>query len=213
MAATRWEDVERWFRSARNNMEVLGPNEDRRAVIVNDLGLDQESTVAEVVRNMGGAFVDYGWYRLLGSGHRRMPMAIDAWNGVDSRLEPWRPGVVFVVAYDAVGGFFAMDSGALGFGRGRMVYLAPDSMRWEDLEMSYSGFLRWLADGDVAEFAEDHRWPGWEQEVYALSGSEGIFIAPPLWAEGPPIAQRNRTDVPMTELWTYAHRTMHRLEG
>jgi hypothetical protein len=213
MAGTAWEVIERWYRSPRSSVEVLGPDTERRDVVVNDLGIDPDSTVAQVILHTGGAFVDHGWFRLLGSGHPRMKLGLDDWNGARGKLEPWRAGEVFVVAHDVVGGFFAMDSGALGFGRGRVVYLAPDSVQWEDMEMGYSAFLRWLAQGDVAGFAGDHRWPGWEEDVAALDGDQGFFVAPPLWAEGPPMPDRSRVDVPMTQLWTYAHQTMERLEG
>jgi len=213
MAGTPWEVIESWYRNPRSYVEVLASDAERRDVIVNDLGIAPDSTVANVIRNTGGAFVDHGWFRLLGSGHPRMTLGIDAWNGARGKLEPWRVGEVFVVAHDVVGGFFAMDSGAIGIGRGRIVYLAPDSMQWEDMEMGYSEFLRWLAQGDAAAFASDHRWPDWEDDVAKLSGDQGLFVAPPLWAEGPSMAERSRVEVPMTELWTYAHTTMERLEG
>ena len=210
---TPWEVIERWYRSPSTSVVVLPPDTDRRDVVVHDLGIDPDSTVAHVILNTGGAFVDRGWFRLLGSGHPRMTLGLDAWNGARGKLEPWKAGEVFVVAHDVVGGFFAMDSGALGFGPGRVIYLAPDSMQWEHLQMGYFEFLQWLAQGDVAGFAGDHRWPGWPDDVAALSGDQGIFVAPPLWAEGPPMRERSRADVPMTELWTYAHTTMHQLEG
>jgi hypothetical protein len=212
-ARTPWEFFERRFQTARNHVRVLPPDAERREVVVHDLGLDPDGTIADITRNIGGAFVDHGWFRLLGSGHPRMTLGLDAWNGARGHLDPWRTGEVFVVAHDVVGGFFVIDLGALGFGRGRVAYLAPDTLQWEDLEMDYSGFVQWLADGDVAAFAGDQRWPGWQNEVAALSGDQGIFVAPPLWAEGPPFWERSRTDVPMTGLWTYAYTTMRHLEG
>src|SRR4029078_1309160 len=139
-----------------------------------------------------------------------MPLGPAAWNGARGHLTPWRTGEVFVVAHDVVGGFYVIDLGGLAFGRGRVAYLAPDTLDWEDLEMGYTDFLGWLADGDVAQFAGDERWPGWQNEIQALRGDPGLFVAPPLWAEGPPFWERSRTDVPMTKLWTYAHDTMLR---
>jgi hypothetical protein len=89
-----------------------------------------------------------------------MQLGLDAWNGLGGRLEPSRASDVFVVANDVVGGFFALDSGRLGIGRGRLAYLAPDTMRWEDMDMGDSEFLQWLADGDLAGFAEGVGWRG-----------------------------------------------------
>lgn len=63
-------------------------------------------------------------------------------------------------------------------------------------------------------------WPGsrrgsggGEYDIRTLRGDDGIFVAPPLWAEGPPIYERDRAQIPMTELWTYVHVTMQRLEA
>lgn len=212
-AAMSWEVVERLLSGARNKIEVLAPDPSRQDVAIRELPVDPSSTVAQVGWHVGGVLVDDGWFRLLGCGHPRMTLGLDVWNGVGSRLEPWRPGEVLVVAHDVVGGFFAVDSGALGFTRGGVAYLAPDAMQWEDMEMGYPDFLRWLADGELTGFAADHRWPGWRPEVSAMSGDDGIFLAPPLWAEGPPIDERRRAEVPMTALWTYAHATMEQLEG
>lgn len=107
----------------------------------------------------------------------------------------------FLVADDALGGFFALDGGALGPGKGQAFYLAPDTCRWEPLKLGYSDLLRWCLQGDVARFYEDARWPGWEREVAALDGARGLSSWPPLWAKGPANGERSRRPVPLTELW------------
>ncbi len=100
-----------------------------------------------------------------------------------------------------MGGFFALNGGAFPGVTGPTHYLAPDTLGWEDLGMSYSQLLYWAATGDLAGFYENARWPGWQGEVRALSGDRGMPIYPPLWAEGGPVSERSWRPVPMIELW------------
>jgi hypothetical protein len=111
-------------------------------------------------------------------------------------------GGALLIADDAVGGFFALNGGAIaGCAPGSVAYHAPDTLAWEDLGCGYSGFLRWSWSGALADFAADFRWDGWRDEVRALAGDRTMSVVPPLWAEGPPIASRSRRPVPVAELW------------
>ncbi|HEY7283062.1 MAG TPA: DUF2625 family protein [Actinomycetota bacterium] len=149
--------------------------------------------------------------RHLGSGHARMQLGLDAWNGLGGRLEPSRASDVFVVANDVVGGFFALDSGRLGIGRGRLAYLAPDTMRWEDMDMGDSEFLQWLADGDLAGFAEGVGWRG-VRHPDAPRGRRDLRRPAAVGGGAADLRAGSGAD-PMTELWTYVHVTMQRLEA
>lgn len=81
-------------------------------------------------------------------------------------------------------------------------YFAPDSLQWEDTNMSYSDLLQWAFSGDIALFYEHIRWPGWENELSVLSGDQGIAIYPFVFLErNIPMADRSRRAVPMNELW------------
>ncbi len=57
-----------------------------------------------------------------------------------------------IVADDVVGEVFAINGGGLGENAGVIYYLAPDTLAWEDTELSYSEFVYWLFCGDVAKF-------------------------------------------------------------
>ena len=82
-----------------------------------------------------------------------------------------------------------------------MWYFAPDSLRWEGLEMGYSDFLCWCFSGKVDQFYESWRWAGWESEVEKVAGDAAYSIYPPLWAEGPEIGLRARRPVPVAEVF------------
>lgn len=104
-------------------------------------------------------------------------------------------------ADDVVGGFFALNGNAFDAQPGHVQYFAPDTLNWEDLNMTYSQFLVWACSDRLAKFYESFRWQGWREEVRALRGDKGFSIYPFLWAEGPSVAERSRREVPTEELW------------
>jgi len=106
-----------------------------------------------------------------------------------------------LIGDDVVGGFFAINGGALGLTPGNVFYFAPDSLEWEDLGRGYSEFIQWCFSGDLGSFYEGTRWPGWEKEAATLPGDRAYSIYPPLWAQGPPVGERSRRDVPLAELY------------
>ena len=82
-----------------------------------------------------------------------------------------------------------------------MYYFAPDTLAWQDLGRGYTDFVCWCLDGDVVGYYGEYRWPGWQEEVRGLAGDRGYLIYPPLWAHGPPVAERHRGSVPLAELY------------
>jgi Protein of unknown function DUF2625 len=92
-------------------------------------------------------------------------------------------------------------------------YFAPDTLEWEDSELGYSDWLSWCFTDRLNGFYEDHRWPGWSEEVAALAGDRGLFVAPPLFAKGAPIGERACGSVPVDELWTLAVDFERQLRG
>ncbi len=99
-------------------------------------------------------------------------------------------------------GFFAVNGGAFPGAPGNVFYLAPDTLNWEDLGRSFSGFLEFVSTDSLEKFYEGSRWPGWEREVSMLDGNRAFSIYPFLWAkEGGPVGQRARATVPIEELW------------
>src|SRR5690242_4112301 len=54
---------------------------------------------------------------------------------------------------------------------------------------------------DLDRFYDGSRWAGWRDEIREVAGDHGISVYPFLWAKGPPIAERSRRPVPISELW------------
>ncbi len=170
--------IRKWIASASNDVEILPPASNRDQILL-DVQLSIFSTLGAVIYETGGLLVDHGWLRFLGSGtsssdNNRLTRVISDWNNT-------RSDSFFLFADDTVGGFFALNGGALGSDLGQVYYWPPDSLVWEALELGYSDFLRWSLTEATAEFCQDLRWDGWQEDVASLSGDQCFSFAPPLW--------------------------------
>lgn len=195
-----WPQVQELIKQAKNQVEILPPSSTRDQALV-ETQVTTRSPMGTIIYETGGLLVDHAWIRILGGGNARLPQSLPQFNqSVHNSLERGAPPILFV-AYDAVGGFFAVDGGALGK-RGNVFYMAPDTLEWFDMQGGYSDFLMFCLNGDVGKFYENLRWPGWQPEVAKLKGDQGIFIYPFPSASGPPIGKRHRGVVPITELFS-----------
>lgn len=196
-----WPLVQEWVREATNAVEVLPASMPGREEELLATQVTTRSPMGAVIYETGGLLIDHGWVRVLGSGHPRLPRSLPGWNnGRTVPTEDGRPSFL-LVADDVLGGFFALNGGRFEGKIGQLWYAAPDTLKSESLGLTYSEFLLWCFSGDVATFYRGQRWPGWEEEVSRLCGDQGILVYPPLWAEGPPIAERHRGAVPLAEMY------------
>ena len=165
------------------------------------LQVTTRSPMGAIAYESGGLIVDHGWLRVLASGHHpRLPRSISHWT--EQCTGSAGGAGIMLVGDDVAGGFFGLNGGSVaGVQPGHVVYLAPDTAQWESLDMGYSGFLQWALSGDLATFYADSRWQGWELEVQAVQQDRAFSFVPPLWAAGPPVLQRSRRPVPLTELF------------
>jgi hypothetical protein len=196
-----WPLVQSWLRDAANPVEVLPASDPARAEALVATQVTVRSPMGAVIYETGGLLVDHGWLRVLGSGHPRLPRSLPAWNLGRSWSDPDGSPPFLLVADDVVGGFFAVNGGALGEERGNVYYYAPDSLAWETLGAGYMDFLLWCLSGDLEAFYADYRWPGWQAEVQALGRDQGFSLYPPPCTAGPPYGERHRDVVPLDELY------------
>jgi len=198
-----WPLVRQWIAEATNQVEVLPPIDDatrERALL--DTQVTTRSPMGAVIYESGGILVDHGWLRILGSGHPRLPRSLPAWNMNRSISEAGEVPPFLLIADDAIGGFFAIDGGGLGLDPGQVCYFAPDTLEWESLEVGYSKFLDWCFTGDLEQFYENVRWPGWQDEMREVRGDQAMSVYPYLSAEGPPIGERSRRPINVAEIYS-----------
>jgi len=199
-----WPTVEASIREARCSVEMLPADESQRRRALFDTQVTVGSPMGAVVYRTGGILADHGWLRILGSGHPRLPRSLPDWNRGRSTDERGESLGFLLIADDAVGGFYALDGGALGTKPGEVFYFAPDSLRWESMNgMSYSQFLAWSFSESVGSFYASMRWPGWEGEVVSLPGNQAWSFYPYLWtAEGKDVAKCSRKACPVDEIYS-----------
>jgi hypothetical protein len=196
-----WPLVQEWIAGATNLVEVLPVNRVDREAALLDIQVTTRSPMGAIVYETGGLLIDRGWLRILGSGHPRLSRSLPAWNKGRTMFDDGNAPGYLLVADDVVGGFFAVNGGALGPEMGTLFYFAPDRLEWERMEFGYSQFIVWCLQGDVAMFYESLRWPGWENEIATLHGDQAILIFPFLSTKGPSLEQRHHGVVPVAEMF------------
>jgi Protein of unknown function DUF2625 len=195
-----WPQVTEWLKKANKPVEVLEVLPRRGANVLVALQVTTRSPMGAIAMQTGGLLIDHGWVRVLGGGCTRMEGDLARWNGLTAKplVQPI-PGAMFV-ATDAIGGFFALDGGALGDGKGAAYYLPPDILEWERIADGYSALLRFFLGGDLARFYADYRDANWEADVKALAPDAGWAFFPPLFAEPEAGKPRSREAVGLPEL-------------
>jgi len=196
-----WPDVQQWIAGAKNPVEVLPVDDAKREAALLAIQVTTRSPMGAIVYETGGLLIDHGWLRVLGSSHERLPRSLPEWNEGRTMFGDQKPPGYLLVADDVLGGFFAINGGSLGPDPGSMYYFAPEAMEWQPMDFSFSQFLIWSLQGDVAGFYEHVRWTGWEEETKTVGGDRAIFIMPFLSTKGPPIEQRHHGNVPISEMF------------
>lgn len=158
---------------AQRPFELLPPAEDRARVLLG-LQVTTRSTLGGIAYETGGLLIDHGWLRVLGAGHPRLSRTLADWS--KGRAEGH-----LLVADDAAGGFFSINGGGLGQDLGALYYWAPDTLRWEPLEIGYSDFLGWALSDQLTDFYQDLRWPSWREDLQAANADQCFTFFPFLW--------------------------------
>jgi hypothetical protein len=197
-----WPIVQDWIKHATNKVEVLKRDSIRATDALYHVQVTTRSPMGAILYETGGLLIDNGWIRILGSGSARLNRSMPDWNQGKTFKEYGEHTPYYLVADDVLGGFFAINGGALGDDVGKMYYLSPDNLKWEPMNYAYSDFLNFCFTGNLAKYYEGFRWKGWEAEVDALSGETGYTFFPFLWTkEGVDIRYDSRKTVTMDELY------------
>jgi hypothetical protein len=196
-----WPLVQEWLQDANHPVEVLPASDPARGEALVATQVTTRSPMGAVLYESGGMLMDHGWVRVLGSGHPRLTRSLPGWNAERQRLPDGTAPPFLLIGDDVVGGFFAVNGGGLGDDPGQVYYFAPDQMQWEGLDLSYSDWLVWCLQGDLAGFYQDYRWDGWQTGVAALSGDQAFLLNPFPFCSGPALSERQRGVVPVAELY------------
>lgn len=197
-----WIMIQEWALEAKNKVKTL-PNQgvDGENTLFK-LQITNKSTMGAIALECGGILIDNGWLKILGSGHDSISGNILSWNNLNGTKLEFPLEKAMIIAYDIIGGFYAINTGEFGSSMNTIFYFAPDTLEWENLEMSYTDFLYWAMNGDLDLYYKQFRWLGWEKDIESLDGNQGVAIYPYLWSSvSHDIEKCSRKPVSMLELW------------
>ena len=199
-----WTEIVEWVGAAVRPVDIVEVVPARGEATLVALQVTTRSPMGAIALRSGRIVVDRGWLRILGAGSDRFGGGLREWNGLDGK-PPLDPPLrdAMIVAYDAVGGFYALNGGAWEGSPGGVHYFPPDTYEWQPLELTYSALLRFVFSGDLDAFYAQLRWTGWEAEVAELGADEAISIYPPPGFGNEPLEARARRPVPARELWAF----------
>ncbi|UED85460.1 DUF2625 family protein [Streptomyces profundus] len=221
-----WPELVSKVSSAPLPVEIVPADPALGRATLLQLQVTARSYLGAFALHCGGLLVDDGWLRVFGSATPRNPGGMPGLAEVNAFPEhfapDWRPSPGLVVAQDVLGGTFAVngdhesDPAATGRpgGPGEVIYFAPDTLRWQALELPYAGWLDWVLSGGTTDFYQRLRWPGWRADTGALeTATDGVSLVPPLWSleAQRDLASTARRPVPMAELLGLHHRYARQL--
>lgn len=176
----KWNKILEYLKNSKSEIKILKTARETPVREMEQYGIEPDSALESIVSHCGGLVFD-NFIRLYGCGEldifvRNAELNIDG---------------AFVIGEDILGGLFAyLDERTIW-------YFAPDTLEWEDLEITYTQFIRWLCIGEVSTFYGDDRWQGWENDIRNIALHEGVLVFPFLWT---PAKERTRKIVPMNEI-------------
>lgn len=187
------EKIREWVRNAVNECVLLPPSSQREQVLL-QTQVTTRSTMGAIAYETGGVLIDGGWLRFLGSGHPSIARTLPGWNeGRSNRF--------YLVADDAVGGFFGINGGAFGPDAKSMYYWAPDSLDWEPMKIGFTDFFVWALSDRLAQFYESLRWSSWRADIAPLSGDRCFSFYPFLWTKEGSVTTSHREQAPVQAVY------------
>ena len=163
------------------------------------LQISDKSVLGAIISNTCGITVD-NWIRILGSGSKNN-RGILSYNEIGDDGIPKKVEGMLIVADDVVGGTFAINNGKYSTGIGEIWYFAPDTLKWESMEVKHSEFIMWVLQGDIDGFYKSMRWKKWKKDCKEVGFNQAMLIYPFLWSNEIKLEKATKKAVPVEELF------------
>lgn len=207
------EILNQLVKTTKNTVTVLPVSKDAADEALFQAQITTRSLMGAIIYFSGGLLIDHGWIRLLGSGSTKLPRTLPAWNKGKTFKQAGEKPAYLLIGDDAIGGFFAINGGALGNDPGKVYYLAPDNLNWESTGKGYSDFVDFCLNGNLDLFYKGFRWKDWQKNAANLNGDKVFSFYPYLWSkEGKDISKTARTVVPVQEHYDATMATIKQLK-
>lgn len=168
----------------KDNITILQKNELAVADLYNIYGKYSSKMFFSVMEDCGGIVFD-NWIRLYGCGRL---------NVMEKNKKYNNDVMDIIIGEDIIGGLFALKDDFI-------YYFAPDTLKWENLNIYYTDFMSWLINRklDLDKFYESYRWDDWKEMVKGLDLDNGISFYPALFNKSD-INDRSKKIVSMDEI-------------
>ena len=134
--------INEWFNNTPEAIEFVRHTK-RDSYSMAKLHVHDGSYLGEIVGNYSKVILCAGYFCLLCGVGENSIVDINALN--KNGMPELFPGAL-IIAHDMNGNIFALNSGACKEARmGRVLYLPKESFAWENLDLSYAQFLKWLS--------------------------------------------------------------------
>jgi hypothetical protein len=197
-----WLSFETWAAASSRSVSVLPTSEQHRTDCLRRLQVTTRSVLGALAWHTGGVLLDHGWLRLLGGVSSAGLPDVATASGMAAVGKPGEAPPHLVIAYDVLGGTFAVNGEGLPCDMGEVAYFAPDTLTWQGLGQGNRDFVNWALTGDLTGFYASLRWPGWESEAESLPLTCGLAVFPPLFSREAlaDLGATSRAAVPWGEL-------------
>lgn len=149
--------IDNWLNSAQQKISLVRSDE-RDIDSLKRLHVGEGSYLGEIVGTYSKVALCNGYFRLLCGAGDNSIIEINAVN--KNGMPELFPGAL-IVAYDINGNLFALNSGACrDAAMGSLLYLTKDSFVWENLDLRYAQFLKWMSSLTSKDLINN----GWKPE-------------------------------------------------
>ncbi|MGB7604159.1 MAG: DUF2625 family protein [Lutisporaceae bacterium] len=164
--------------------------------ILKKLDINENSVLGQIIANTSGIIVD-NYIRVFANGDGINFQNIYTYN---RELEKYFGNKILIVADDIWGGLYAINNGGFSEEQGKIWYFAPDTLKWDNLELSYPEFIAWISSNNLNEFYNSYKWVGFQKDIAEIKYNQGILIYPFLWSSECNIDDAEKKVVSFNEL-------------
>lgn len=162
--------------NGKNRVEIIPPDEPCAAINAEYYQEDGSTAFGMLITQSGGVYAD-GVVRLLGSNRDPDLRDISMFN------VKFGGGGYIIFGDDIFGGIFALNIGLIPDCIGNVIYFAPDTLEFEDLEIKPSGLFEFLKNGDIRSFYGQFSSEEYEElRAMNVEFNKVLNILPPQWS-------------------------------
>lgn len=184
-----WNEIKYILKNSTRKVKII--NNKVYDDTLNNLNIDKNSMLGQVITNTSGIFID-NYIRLFGNGSKDVSYNIYEYN---LEFKKYFDDNMIIVADDVFGGLFSVTKE-----KNNILYFAPDTLQWENLEIDYKDFIKYISSEKIDEFYKSYKWSTFQEDIKDIKFNQGILIYPFLWSNECDIEKAKKSIVPFSEL-------------